>query len=207
MIEALILNKINFILLLSSYLIGAIPFGYIIFKFIKKKDIRNYGSGNIGATNVNRLLGKKLGFITLFLDFNKTFIPTFLTHKYLGTDIGVLCGVLSILGHLFPIWLSFKGGKGVASFIGFLLVTSWPLCIIFLLVWVLSVKIFKYSALGAIVSIIFNIILFKTTLFIQFKYKLFYWIPGEPVEFYFTLFISLLILLKHRNNIKYLLNK
>jgi len=201
MIEALLFNKTIFILFFISYLIGGIPFGYIIFKYKKKADIRNFGSGNIGATNINRLLGKKSGFVTLLLDFSKTYFPTLLAHKYFGTEIGVICGVLLIIGHMFPIWLKFKGGNGVAGFIAFLAVTSWPLCIIYLLIWIISVKIFKYSAVGAIIATILNICLFKIALFLQFKYELFLWLPGDPLEFYYTLFISLLIVLKHKKNI------
>ena len=130
MIEVLISNKSNYLFFLICYLIGSVPFGYIFYKIIKKDDIRNHGSGNIGATNVNRLIGKKFGFITLFLDFLKTFCPCLIMHKYFGTEVGAASGFLTILGHMFPIWLKFKGGKGVASYMGFMLATSWPLFII-----------------------------------------------------------------------------
>ena len=205
MLENLILNKVNFIYFFISYFIGTIPFGYILFKLLKKKDIRNYGSGNIGATNVNRLLGKKLGAITLFLDFLKAFLPTLLIKITFGNELAALCGFSCILGHMFPVWLKFKGGKGVASFIGFLSVISWPLFVIFLFFWLIVVKIFKYSSLGAIVAIIFNLIIFKLTLYIQFKYYVLLWVPGEPSEFYITAFVSFIILIKHRKNIMTLL--
>ena len=207
MLENLILNKINFFYFFISYLIGTLPFGYIFFKLVKKKDIRNYGSGNIGATNVNRLLGKEFGFITLFLDFFKTFLPTFLVNIINGYEIAALCGLFCILGHMFPVWLKFRGGKGVASFIGFLSVISWPIFISFLCIWIIVVKKLKYSSLGAIIAVIFNIIIFKFILYIQFTYSLFLWIPGEPYEFYVTAFISLLILIKHTKNIKALIKK
>jgi glycerol-3-phosphate acyltransferase PlsY len=207
MLEALILNKFILLSFSFSYLLGSIPFGYILFKYLKNKDIRSYGSGNIGATNVNRLLGKKVGAITLFLDFIKVLIPTYVAHLYYGTDYGAFCGICSILGHIFPIWLKFKGGKGVAGFIGFLLITSWPLCLLFLVVWLFSVKILKYSALGAILSILLNIFLFKAILILQFNYNIFYFIPGEPIELNLTIFISLIILLKHKENIKNLIGK
>ena len=207
MLEALISNKFILLPFTFSYLLGSIPFGYILFKYFKSKDIRSYGSGNIGATNVNRLLGKKVGAITLFLDFIKVVIPTYVTNLYLGSDYGAFCGVFSILGHIFPIWLKFRGGKGVAGFIGFLLIISWPLCILFLLVWLFSVKIFKYSALGAILSILLNIIFFKVSLILQFKYNIFNFIPGEPIELNLTIFISVIILLRHKENIKSLISK
>ena len=98
MIEVLISNKSNYLLFLICYFIGSIPFGYILYKIIKKDDIRNYGSGNIGATNVNRLVGKKFGLITLILDFLKTFFPCLIIHKYFGTEVGVVSGFLTILG-------------------------------------------------------------------------------------------------------------
>ena len=207
MIEALVSNKFILLSFTFSYLLGSIPFGYILFKHFKSKDIRSFGSGNIGATNVNRLLGKKVGTITLFLDFIKVVIPTYVANLYLGSDYGAFCGVCSILGHIFPIWLKFKGGKGVAGFIGFLLIISWPLCILFLVVWLLSVKIFKYSALGAILSILLNMVFFKTSLILQFNYNIFTFIPGEPVELNLTIFISLIILLRHKENIKSLIGK
>ena len=205
MLENLILNKVNFIYFFISYFIGTIPFGYILFKLLKKKDIRNYGSGNIGATNVNRLLGKKLGAITLFLDFLKALLPTLLIKITFGNELAALCGFFCIVGHMFPIWLKFRGGKGVASFIGFLSVISWPLFVIFLFFWLIVVKIFKYSSLGAITAIIFNVIIFKLTLYIQFKYYVLLWVPGEPSEFYITAFVSFIILIKHTKNINTLL--
>ena len=201
MIEVLISNKSNYLLFLICYFIGAIPFGYIFYKVIKKGDIRNHGSGNIGATNVNRLIGKKFGIITLILDFLKTFCPCLIIHKYFGTEVGTASGFLTILGHMFPIWLKFKGGKGVASFMGFMLATSWPLFIVLIITWLIIVRIFKYSALAAIISILINLIAFKTVLFIQFNYSILLWIKGDPIEFQFILFLSIIILIKHHTNI------
>ena len=201
MIEVLISNKSNYLLFLICYFIGSIPFGYIFYKIIKKDDIRNHGSGNIGATNVNRLIGKKFGFITLILDFLKTLCPCLIMHKYFGTEVGAASGFLTTLGHMFPIWLKFKGGKGVASYMGFMLVTSWPLFIILITTWLVIVKIFKYSAVAAIVSILINLITFKIILFTQFNYNILLWIKGDPIEFQFILFISIIILIKHYTNV------
>ena len=201
MIEVLISNKSNYLLFLICYFIGSIPFGYIFYKIIKKDDIRNHGSGNIGATNVNRLIGKKFGFITLTLDFLKTFCPCFIMHKYFGTEVGVISGFLTILGHIFPIWLKFKGGKGVAGYMGFMLATSWPLFIVLIITWLIIVRIFKYSAVAAIISILINLITFKIILFTQFNYNILLWIKGDPIEFQFILFISIIILIKHYTNV------
>ena len=207
MIEVLISNKFNYLLLIICYFIGSIPFGYIFYKIIKKDDIRKYGSGNIGATNVNRLIGKKFGALTLVLDFIKTFFPCLLIHMHFGIETGVLSGFFTVIGHIFPIWLKFKGGKGVASFMAFILVTSWPFFIIFSISWLITVKIFKYSSLAAIISIIINLIIFKLTLYLQFNYSLVLWIPGEPIEFKFTLLLSIIILCNHYSNIIDMLRK
>lgn len=207
MIEGLVYNKISYLYFLISYLIGSIPIGYILFKYVKNDDIRKYGSGNIGATNVNRLLGKKLGFLTLFFDVVKTALIASLAYNFLGIDYGIYCGALSIVGHIFPVWLGFKGGKGVASYIGLLAIVSWPLVLVFLMVWLSIVKFLKYSALGAIISIVLNILLFKIMLYVQFYHNLFLFIPGNPLEFNVMLIISFIVLIKHKENIKKIINK
>ncbi len=201
MIEVLISNKANYLYFLICYFIGSIPFGYIFYKIIKKDDIRNHGSGNIGATNVNRLIGKKFGILTLILDFFKTFFPCLVMHKYFGTEVGVMSGFFTILGHIFPIWLKFKGGKGVASYMGFMLVTSWPLFILFTISWLTIVKILKYSSLAAIFSVLISLVAFKIILFLQFKYNLLLWIKGDPIEYKFIVLIGVIILTKHYTNI------
>ena len=198
--ENLLINYQTGILFLVSYLVGSIPFGYLIFKLKNDSDIRNYGSGNIGATNVNRLLGKKLGFLTLLLDVCKTLIVSYIFFNYFGSDIGSICGAFSIIGHIFPLWLNFRGGKGVASFLGLLSIVSWPLGIVFCFIWTLSVKIFKYSGAGAIIAIIINILIFKLVLDIQFNYKILYWVPGTYFEYNVILFLSFIILIKHYKN-------
>ena len=115
--------------------------------------------------------------------------------------MGVISGFFTILGHIFPVWLKFKGGKGVASYIGFILVTSWPLFIIFITSWLTVVRIFKYSSIAAIFSVLITLTAFKIILFIQFKYNILFWITGEPIEFQFTLLVSMIILIKHYPNI------
>ncbi len=200
--ENLIFNYQLLVLILISYLIGSIPFGFLIFKFKSKDDIRKYGSGNIGATNVNRLLGKKLGLITLLLDYLKTFLISFLIYKFYGSDTGSICGFVSVIGHIFPLWLKFKGGKGVASFLGLLSIISWPLTFFFCTIWLTAIKFFKYSGAGAIISIIFNTFLFKIILYIQFNYLKLLWIPGTPLEYNIVLVLSIIILIKHYSNLK-----
>ena len=192
MIEVLISNKSNYLLFLICYFIGSIPFGYIFYKIIKKDDIRNHGSGNIGATNVNRLIGKKFGVITLILDFLKTFCPCLIIHKYFGTEVGVVSGFLTILGHMFPIWLKFKGGKGVATYVGMLIILNYFLGIVFGIVWVITYLISKYSSLGSILGSL------SVPIFIFFY-------SSDNIMFYFIMFI--LIFYTHRENVKRLINK
>ena len=198
--ENLIFNFQTSFFFFISYLVGSIPFGYLLYKFKNNDDIRKYGSGNIGATNVNRLMGKKLGLITLFFDFFKTFIVTIYMSNFYGNELGILCGFFSILGHIFPIWLKFKGGKGVASFLGLLAIISWPLTLIFCLIWMIVVKLFKFSAAGAIVAIILNMLIFKLVLMFQFSYSMIMWVPGNPFEFNIIILLSLIILFKHHSN-------
>ena len=199
------LSPLSGTFILLSYLIGSLPFGYIFFKLKKNKDIRGYGSGNIGATNVNRLLGRKFAILTFFLDTMKSFFCTYLGYKYFGMELAALSGFLSVIGHIFPLWLKFKGGKGVASFIGYILFISWPLTVLFIVIWTITVKAFKISSIGAIIGLLANIIFFKLLLFIQFKYGLFLNIPGQPLEFNFILLISFLIFFKHKGNVKNIL--
>ena len=205
--ENLIFNFFTIKLILVSYLIGSIPFGFIIFKLSKKDDIRKHGSGNIGATNVNRLLGKKLGAITLILDVLKSSLITFFIYKLYGLDLGSICGFFSVIGHIFPIWLKFKGGKGVASFLGFLSIVSWTLALGFIISWLISVKLFKYSGIGAIISIILNVFLFKIVLYAQFSFRILTWIPGTPLEFNIITLLSIIILGKHYSNFMNFLKK
>ena len=193
MIEVLISNKSNYLLFLICYFIGSIPFGYIFYKVIKKDDIRNYGSGNIGATNVNRLIGKKFGFITLILDFLKTFCPCVIIHKYFGTEVGAVSGFLTIFGHMFPIWLKFKGGKGVATYVGILFSLNIIFGLVFGICWLIIFFISKYSSLASLIGSLstpFYILIFE---------------DSENVFFYVIMFI--LIFFTHRENIKRLKNK
>ena len=141
-----------------------------------------------------------LGLITLILDILKGFIAIKIT-LMLNSDVVGLSMTFVIIGHIFPIWLKFKGGKGVASYMGFMLATSWPLFIVLIITWLVIVKIFKYSAVAAIISILINLISFKMILFSQFNYNILLWIKGDPIEFQFILFISIIILIKHYTNV------
>ena len=124
-----------------SYFIGSIPFGLLITKFFKLGDIREIGSGNIGATNVLRTGNKLAAAITLFFDIFKGSLAL-ITTKYFFNDLMFLSFIFVYLGHIFPIWLKFKGGKGVATFIGGLLVINLKICILFLFTWLIIAKLF-----------------------------------------------------------------
>ena len=131
-----------------SYLMGSIPFGFILTKIFLKKDIRKIGSGNIGATNVLRTGNKYLAILTLVLDILKGYIPVVITIIYFPSLIELSC-LAVFLGHLFPIWLKFKGGKGVATYLGIITALSFQLFFLFTFTWVITSLIFKYSSVSS----------------------------------------------------------
>jgi len=139
------------IIILFSYLSGSIPFGLILTKIFGGQDIRNIGSGNIGATNVLRAGNKFLAALTLVLDILKGYIPVIITQQYFPGLIQLAC-LLAFLGHVFPIWLKFKGGKGVATYLGILLALSIQLGFLFMFTWLVVSLIFKYSSLSSMFS-------------------------------------------------------
>ena len=182
---------------LIVYIIGSIPFAFILNKIFGKGDIRNIGSGNVGATNVLRTGKKTLALIVLIFDILKGYLPTFYIMNFLQYSnynlIAYLLGSMAIVGHLFPIWLKFKGGKGVATYIGFIFAINYILGLIFVFIWISIFLLKKYSSLASITSLIIIpiIILFFGT---------------EPSIFLFFLTISIIIISKHYPNIKRLLN-
>ena len=136
------------IVILFSYMCGSIPFGLILTKAFIDQDIRKIGSGNIGATNVLRTGNKYLAITTLFLDIAKGYIPIIVAKKYFPELIEISC-ILAFLGHLFPIWLRFKGGKGVATYLGIITALSIQLCVLFVFTWIIISLIFKYSSVSS----------------------------------------------------------
>ena len=168
---------------------GSIPFGLLLTKIFLNKDIREIGSGNIGATNVLRLGGWRLGLITLLMDILKAYIPLKIVLQINENLVGL--AMISItLGHLFPIWLKFKGGKGISTLIGILLAYNTIFCFIYLITWLISALIFRYSSLSAILATFINLIIFFTF---------------DP-NFLYLLLISLLIIFMHFSNIKRLVS-
>ena len=187
----------NVILIIIFYLIGSLPFALILTKLSGFGDIRNIGSGNVGATNVLRTGNKFLALIVLFLDIIKGFVPFLILQLYFD-DLSLLNKILvchfSIIGHIFPIWLKFKGGKGVATYIGFLLSINPNIGFSFLIVWMVIAFISKYSSFASLTAI-----LVAPMYFIFINFNLYIGI--------FFIYLSLIIYLKHTENIKRLLNK
>ena len=134
-----------------SYLMGSIPFGLILTKIFLKKDIRDIGSGNIGATNVLRAGNRTVGYITLSLDILKAVIPVIFVKIYY-TDFLYLASLCAFIGHVFPVWLKFKGGKGVATYVGILFAINIYFGIIFSISWFVTFFIFKYSSLSSLIG-------------------------------------------------------
>ena len=174
-----------------SYLVGSIPFGFILTKIFLKKDIRDIGSGNIGATNALRTGNKSLGYGTLFLDVIKAVIPVIYV-KLNYTDYIFIASLCVFLGHVFPIWLKFKGGKGVATYVGILFSINLTIGFVFLGVWFFTFLISKYSSLSSLFgSLSVPIYLFFFT--------------SQNLVFFSIMFI--LIFYTHRENVKRLKNK
>ncbi|MGN6769696.1 MAG: glycerol-3-phosphate 1-O-acyltransferase PlsY [Rhizobiaceae bacterium] len=138
--------------LVVGYLFGSIPSGYLLARAAGLGDVRNIGSGNIGATNVLRTGNKGLAALTLILDALKGTVPVWLALHYLGLYPAMLAGLGAFLGHLFPVWLGFKGGKGVATYLGVLLGLAWEGVIVFAVAWLLVAAITRFSSLAALVA-------------------------------------------------------
>ena len=175
-----------------SYFLGSIPFGFILTKIFLKQDIRETGSGNIGATNVLRTGNKFLAILTLVLDFLKGYMTIIITLKYFN-DLILLSALICLLGHIFSIWLKFKGGKGVATYLGILLALSVNYFLIFIIVWVSILLILRYSSLSSIVAT-FGIFIYE-----------YFFLENNILSFLFISFI--IILYAHRSNILKLISK
>ncbi len=147
-------NALVIPVLLGAYLLGSIPFGYLIVKMREGTDIRALGSGNIGATNVARSAGPVAGVVTLLLDAAKGFLAVWGMRWITNGDIMLMMGaaVLVVVGHMFPVWLKFKGGKGVATGVGAFVLICWPAVAGTFVVWIIGVAIWRYVSLGSIIA-------------------------------------------------------
>jgi acyl phosphate:glycerol-3-phosphate acyltransferase len=180
----------------TGYLLGSIPFGLLLTKAAGLGDIRAIGSGNIGATNVLRTGNKGLAAATLVLDALKATAAVLIAKSAIfgllpAIDIGFIAGFGALIGHLFPVWLGFKGGKGVATYIGMLLGLSWPFALIFCGIWLACALLTRISSLSALVSLV------ATPLAIGYS--------GAPEIAILLLVPSLLLIWKHEANIRRLL--
>lgn len=137
--------------MIAGYLIGSVPFGLIFTRFAGLGDIRTIGSGNTGATNVLRTGNRKLAALTLLCDILKGLLAVLVFSGY-GSTLGIIAGFSAFLGHIFSVWLGFKGGKGVATYLGVLIGIAWPCAIIFGVVWLVTAIISRYSSLSALVA-------------------------------------------------------
>ena len=192
----LILSPWSLAAIALGYLLGSIPFGLLLTRAAGMGDVRKIGSGNIGATNVLRTGNKKLAALTLLHDALKGTAAVYAGH-WLGAHGGVailaslLAGLAAFLGHVFPVWLGFKGGKGVATYIGVLLGAAWKLALVFCGVWLLTAVVTRYSSLSALVAAI--------------TVPVAAWFIDSPAIALLAAILSLLLIWKHDANIRRLL--
>ena len=177
--------------LVFGYLLGSIPFGLVLTRLAGTEDLRAIGSGNIGATNVLRTGRKALAAATLLLDALKGTAAVLIADWIGGQGAAILAGLGAFLGHLFPVWLRFKGGKGVATYIGVLLALVWQAALAFCIVWLLVAFVFRYSSLSALVASLLTPLLL--------------WWDGYLLEAQLFFFLSVLLWAKHHSNIRRLI--
>jgi glycerol-3-phosphate acyltransferase PlsY len=177
--------------LVGGYLLGSIPFGLILTRMAGFGDIRSIGSGNIGATNVLRTGNKKLALATLLLDGAKGAVAVLLARWLLPEPLPVVAGAAAFVGHIFPVWLKFKGGKGVATALGTWLALAWPIGIAACLTWLLVALVFRFSSLSALLAVALAPV-----------YAI--WL-GTPALIWFGIGVAILVWIRHHENIRRLL--
>ena len=178
--------------LLIGYLLGSIPFGLVFTRLAGTQDIRAIGSGSIGATNVLRTGRKGLAAATLLADALKGSLAVILITRWFGHDAGLVAGLAAFLGHLFPVWLKFKGGKGIATGLGVLLAVSWKAALAVAIVWILLAAAFRYSSLASLAAAVVAPVLL--------------WVMGTPAEALTFAIMGVLAFIVHRANIARLMN-
>ncbi len=178
--------------IIFGYLLGSIPFGLIITRIAGLGDVRRIGSGNIGATNVLRTGNKKLAALTLLLDALKGTVAVLIAAIW-GPAFGIAAGFAAFLGHLFPVWLGFRGGKGVATYLGVLIALAWKAALVFAIVWIAIAYLTRYSSLAALLAAV------------AVPLSLFFWFGPASVAWLFTV-MSVIVFFKHHANIRRLLD-
>lgn len=181
-----------FIAFMCGYLSGSVPYGLLLGKISGLGDIRESGSGNIGATNVLRVGGKKLAALTLLLDGLKGFFPVLIA-AHLHKDYAVMAALGAFTGHLFPIWLSFRGGKGVAVALGIVFALSWKAGLVLCMIWLVTAAISRYSSLSALAA--FSVAPFVTA-----------WFSNNFQFLLVMMIISIAVWVRHHENIRRLIN-
>jgi glycerol-3-phosphate acyltransferase PlsY len=189
MLEAL---RYGATVLVFGYLCGSIPFGILLTRLAGGPDLRTIGSGNIGATNVLRTGRRGLAAATLIGDMLKGTVAVLITRHLLGNDLELVAAVGAFLGHLFPVWLRFRGGKGVATYIGVLLGVAWAAAIVFCAVWLAVAALSRYSSLAALIASAVT--------------PVFLWWRGATTEALVFLMLSVVLWIMHRGNIGRLLS-
>lgn len=196
------IHTVLFLCALGGYLLGSVPFGLVLTRMAGYGDIRKIGSGNIGATNVLRTGNKTLALLTVILDAFKAGFAAWLAYRFvpaadyvffglftkLNVVASLLAGTVGVLGHNFPVWLGFKGGKGVASAFGFIVVTNWHVGLLALGVWLVMAFLFRYSSLAALTAAV--------------SVPVFSFFMVEPVYALFYGFIAVLVIIRHHANIR-----
>ena len=172
----------------GAYLLGSIPFGLLFTRLAGAGDIRKVGSGNIGATNVLRHGGKVPAALTLLFDGGKGFVAVWVPFAYFGPDVAFFTAIAVFLGHLFPVWLKFRGGKGVATFLGVMLGLSWEAGFITIAVWLIVALAFRYSSLAALVAVTLA--------------PVFGWFLGSPQVASIAIILAVFVWAKHASNIR-----
>ena len=189
------------LLIPAGYLLGSIPFGYVIVKLTKGADVRESGSGNIGATNVNRVAGAGAGVATLLLDVAKGYLAVWLADRMSGGNVNwmALAGLGAVVGHMFPVWLKFRGGKGVATALGVFVPLCWMAVAAAAVVWLVVASIWRFVSLASVVAAA----VLPVCMYLLYA-------PGTqhapPMSVsYSTAIVSILIIVKHRENVRRLL--
>ncbi|MEH6673651.1 MAG: glycerol-3-phosphate 1-O-acyltransferase PlsY [Sulfitobacter sp.] len=173
---------------IAAYLVGSIPFGMVLTRAMNLGDLRSIGSGNIGATNVLRTGSKKAAALTLILDGGKGAVAVLLARLFAGEDAAQIAALAAMVGHCYPVWLGFKGGKGVATFLGVLLALAWPVGIASCLAWLIAMAVTRTSSIGGLASAA------ASTFFMIFL--------GYGSALLLGIVLTLLVFWRHRENIK-----
>jgi len=186
------MSLLDICLVALAYLVGAIPFGMLVAKLLGGADLRSQGSGNIGATNAARVLGKRAGILTLLGDVVKGFLPVWLAGIFGAEGVPLWAAGAAVVGHVFPVYLGFRGGKGVATGFGVLMALNFPTALIAFVIWVAAAKLSHISAVGALAAYV--------------SLPMVAWLQGVSAGFVILCcLISVLILARHKDNVAQLI--